>query len=168
MCSGEGGSRHAQACRYNVHAGAGVGVGVTRVGGGPADSMSAAFCPVELEGRRGGSRREGAGEGPRPRPATKTVKADAQLRFDAHCAHLVMTQGQVRDVIVKDRADSVCIDTQTAGCEDVVDLRPTRLLSAVHVFNIFAEVGMRTTKTGRRAPPFTALGARFGLSCRCG
>ena len=50
----------------------------------------------------------------------------------------------------------------------MVDLRLTRLLSGVHVFSIFAEVGMRTTKTGRRAPPFTALGVRFGLSCRCG
>ena len=39
-------------------------------GGGPADSMSAA---VARRGRRGGSRREGAGEGPRPRPATKAV-----------------------------------------------------------------------------------------------
>eukprot|EP00964_Phaeocystis_antarctica_P110756 scaffold75113_cov45-Phaeocystis_antarctica.AAC.1 len=26
---------------------------------------------------------------------------------------------------------------------------------------------MRTTKTGRRAPPFTALGVRLGLSGRC-
>ena len=68
-----GGLRHAQACGYKVHAGAGVGdVGVTRVWGGPADSMSA-FCL--FEGRRGGSRRKGAGEGPRPRPATKAVKA---------------------------------------------------------------------------------------------
>ena len=32
----------------------------------------------------------------------------------------------------------------------MVDLRPTRLLSGVHVFSIFAEVGKRTTKTGRR------------------
>ena len=82
---------------------------------------------------------------------------------------------------------------KSIGCEDVVDLRLTRLLSGVHVFSIFAEVGMRTTKftkTGRRArrlrrvvrglgraflylsiylaPPFTALGGRFRLSCRCG
>eukprot|EP00964_Phaeocystis_antarctica_P020770 scaffold11493_cov36-Phaeocystis_antarctica.AAC.2 len=92
-----------------------------------------------------------------------------QLRFDAQRARLVMTRGRVRDVIVKDRADTVAIGArQSTGCEDVVDLRPTRLLSGVHVLSIFAEVGMRTTKTGRRAPLFTALGARFGLSGRCG
>eukprot|EP00964_Phaeocystis_antarctica_P067673 scaffold40955_cov101-Phaeocystis_antarctica.AAC.4 len=108
MCSGEEGLRHAQACGYKVHAGVGVGdVGVTRVwGGGPADSMSA-FCPVELEGRRGGSRRKGTGKGPRPRPATTPVKAHAQLRFDAQRARLVMARGRVRDVVVKDRADTV-------------------------------------------------------------
>ena len=39
----------------------------------------------------------------------------------------------------------------------MVDLRPTRLLSGVHVFNTLAEVGMGTTNTGRRVPPFTAL-----------
>eukprot|EP00964_Phaeocystis_antarctica_P120383 scaffold84127_cov27-Phaeocystis_antarctica.AAC.2 len=50
----------------------------------------------------------------------------------------------------------------------MVDVRPTRLLSGMHVFSISAEVGMRTTKTGRRAPPFTALGVRFRHSCRCG
>eukprot|EP00964_Phaeocystis_antarctica_P017253 scaffold9518_cov31-Phaeocystis_antarctica.AAC.1 len=128
-----------------------------------------AFCPVELEGRRGGSRRKGAGKGPRPRPATTPVKAHAQLRFDAQRARLVMTRGRFRDVIVKDKATSACIGTtQTIACEDVVDLRPTRLLSGVHVLSIFAEVGMRMTKTGRRAPPFTALGVRFGLSGRCG
>ena len=161
-----GGVRHAQACGYKVHAGAGVGdVGVTRVWGGPADSMSA-FCLVE--GRRGGSRRKGAGKGPRPRPATTPVKAHVQLRFDAQRARLVMTRGRVRDVIVKDRADSASILAQIIGCEDVVDLRPTRLLSGVHVLSIFAHVGMRTTKTGRRAPQFTALGVRFGLSGRCG
>ena len=73
-------------------------------GGGPADSMSA-FCLVE--GRRGGSRRKGAGKGPRPRPATTPVKAHVQLRFDAQRARLVMTRGRVRDMIVKDRADTV-------------------------------------------------------------
>ena len=51
------------------------------------------------------------------------------------------------------------------GCEDVVDLRPTRLLSGVHMFSIFAEVGMRTTKTGRRAPPFTALAFVLVVTC---
>ena len=49
------------------------------------------------------------------------------------------------------------IAAQSIGCEDMVDVRPTRLLSGMHVFSISAEVGMRTTKTGRRAPPFTAL-----------
>eukprot|EP00964_Phaeocystis_antarctica_P037375 scaffold21342_cov82-Phaeocystis_antarctica.AAC.1 len=104
--------------------------------------MSAAFCLVE--GRRGGSRRKGAGKGPRPRPAAKPVKAHAQLRFDSQRARLVMTRGRVRDVIVKDRASSACIGA------------------------MFAEVGIRTTNTGRRAPPFTALGGRLRLSCRCG
>ena len=100
-----GGLRHAQACGYKMHAGAGVGdVGITRVWGRPADSMSA-FCLVE--GRRGGSRRKGAGKGPRPRPATTPVKAHVQLRFDAQRARLVMTRGRVRDMIVKDRADTV-------------------------------------------------------------
>jgi len=97
--------RHARACGYTVHAG--VGVGVTRVWGGPADSMSAAFCPVE--GRRGGSRRKGAGKGPRPRPAAKPVEAHAQLRFDAQRARLVRVRVRARDVIVKDRANSACI-----------------------------------------------------------
>eukprot|EP00964_Phaeocystis_antarctica_P007487 scaffold4053_cov21-Phaeocystis_antarctica.AAC.1 len=46
-----------------------------------------AFCLVE--GRRGGSRRIGAGKGPRPRPATTPVKAHAQLRFYAQRARLV-------------------------------------------------------------------------------
>eukprot|EP00964_Phaeocystis_antarctica_P135974 scaffold100378_cov30-Phaeocystis_antarctica.AAC.1 len=55
-----------------------------------------AFCLVE-----GRSRRKGAGKGPRPPPATTPVKAHAQR------ARLVMTQGRVRDVIVKDRADTV-------------------------------------------------------------
>eukprot|EP00964_Phaeocystis_antarctica_P120382 scaffold84127_cov27-Phaeocystis_antarctica.AAC.1 len=67
--------------------------------------MTAAFCPVD-EGRRGGSRRKGAGKGPRPRPATKPVKAHAQPRFDAQRACLVMTRGRVEDVIVKDRPDA--------------------------------------------------------------
>ena len=47
----------------------------------------------------------------------------------------------------------------------MVDLRLTRLLSAEHVFSIFAEVGMRTTKTGRRAPPFTALAFVLVVTC---
>ena len=98
-----------EACAsMRVHSACGCGrVGITRVWGGPADSMSAAFCLVE--GRRGGSRRKGAGKGPRPRPAAKPVKAHAQLRFDSQRARLVMTRGLVRDVIVKDRANSACI-----------------------------------------------------------
>eukprot|EP00964_Phaeocystis_antarctica_P130178 scaffold94058_cov63-Phaeocystis_antarctica.AAC.1 len=70
-----------------------------RVGGG-LPTRCPPFCLVE--GRRGGSRRKGAGKGPRPRPAN----------------------------IVKDRADSASILAQIIGCEVVVDLRPTRLLSA--------------------------------------
>ena len=97
-----------EACAsMRVHSACGCGrVGITRVWGGPADSkLSAAFCLVE--GRRGRSRRKGAGKGPRPRP--RPVKAHAQLRCDSQRAHLVMTRGRVRDVIVKDRANSACI-----------------------------------------------------------
>ena len=61
--------------------GCGRGFGVLRAwrGGGLADSMSAAICPskdVEEEGDE-----KVRGEGPRPRPATKVMKAHAQLRF---------------------------------------------------------------------------------------
>ena len=73
---GEDASMHVQwSC------GCGRGFGVLRAwrGGGLADSMSAAICPskdVEEEGDE-----KVRGEGPRPRPATKVMKAHAQLRF---------------------------------------------------------------------------------------
>ena len=67
MQGGCGRRKHAGAKRMQVRA----WVWVLRARGvGPVDSMSAA---VARRGRRGGSRREGAGEGPRPRPATKAV-----------------------------------------------------------------------------------------------
>ena len=79
--------------------------GATRAwrGGGLADSMSAAICPskdVEEEGDE-----KVRGEGPRPRPATKVMKAHAQLRFvtvrrEGKRARLVSVRARVRDVIV--------------------------------------------------------------------
>ena len=72
-------------------------------GGGLADSMSAAICPskdVEEEGDE-----KVRGEGPRPRPATKVMKAHAQLRFvtvrrEGKRARLVSVRARARDVIV--------------------------------------------------------------------
>ena len=69
-------------------------------GGELADSMAAAICPsngVEEEGDEK--------EGPRPRPATKIIKAHAQLRFvtirrEGKRARLVSVRARVRDVIV--------------------------------------------------------------------
>eukprot|EP00964_Phaeocystis_antarctica_P015211 scaffold8398_cov25-Phaeocystis_antarctica.AAC.1 len=94
------------------------------------------FCLVE--GLRGGSRRKGAGKGPRPRPATTPMKAHAQLRFDAQRARLVMILGRVRDVIVKDIGPSRC-DWRTPKYRLRGRGRPetNAIASGVHVFSIF-------------------------------
>ena len=73
------GGRREHAVQWSCGCGRGFGVLRAWRGGELADSMSAAICPsndVEEEGDE-----KVRGEGPRPRPATKVMKAHAQLRF---------------------------------------------------------------------------------------
>ena len=90
--------RETQACGCKAHAGAGVGMGATRAGGGTCRLDVRRRCPPRTSRRKSTGR---CGRGPSPSPSNQGRDTKTQLRFDAQRARLVRVRVRAREVIVR-------------------------------------------------------------------